>query len=64
MALKKNKEELTTMFDEYSTMIKKLLNDKEELTICLEEERQKYAREENLWKNIEQSYEHKIAIIV
>lgn len=28
VALKKNKEELTTMFEEYSTMIKKLLEDK------------------------------------
>lgn len=35
VALKKNKEELTDMFDEYSTMIKKLLEDKEKLTICL-----------------------------
>ncbi len=32
MALKKNKEELTLMFDEYSNMIKKLLEDKETLT--------------------------------
>ena len=31
-ALKKNKEEITLMFDEYSTMIKKLLEDKEKLT--------------------------------
>ena len=36
VALKKNKEELTDMFDEYSTMIKKLLEDKEELTVHLE----------------------------
>ena len=36
VALKKNKEELTAMFDEYSTMIKKLLEDKEELTVHLE----------------------------
>ena len=35
-ALKKNKEELTLMFDEYSTMIKKLLEDKETLTTQIE----------------------------
>lgn len=56
VALKKNKEELTAMFDEYSTMIKKLLEDKEELTICLEEEKKKYARDEKMWNNIEESY--------
>lgn len=56
VALKKNKEELTAMFDEYSTMIKKLLEDKEELTICLEEEKQKYSRDEKMWNNIEESY--------
>lgn len=32
VALKKNKQELTAMFDEYSNMIKKLLEDKEQLT--------------------------------
>ena len=36
VALKKNKEELTLMFDEYSSMIRKLLDDKESLTNRLE----------------------------
>ena len=35
VALKRNKEELTMMFDEYSSMIKKLLEDKEQLTAKL-----------------------------
>lgn len=37
-------------------MIRKLLEDKEELTIHLEKEKEKYAREEKMWKNIEDSY--------
>ena len=45
-------------------MIRKLLEDKEELTIHLEKEKEKYAREEKMWKNIEDSYQNKITIIV
>lgn len=43
VALKKNKEELTIMFDQYSNMIKKLLEDKETLTNQLEAAEEKYA---------------------
>ena len=43
VALKKNKEELTIMFDQYSNMIKKLLEDKEILTNQLEAAEEKYA---------------------
>ncbi len=46
MALKRNKEELTLMFDQYSSMIKKLLQDKEQLTGRLEESRSRLALEE------------------
>ena len=44
-ALKKNKEELTIMFEEYSGMIKKLLEDKEVLTGQVEHFREKAERE-------------------
>ena len=46
VALKKNKEELTLMFDEYSTMIKKLLKDKEKLTNQLEAAKQQCLSEQ------------------
>jgi uncharacterized membrane-anchored protein YhcB (DUF1043 family) len=46
VALKRNKEELTLMFDQYSSMIKKLLQDKEQLTGRLEESRSRLALEE------------------
>ena len=46
MALKRNKEELTLMFDEYSNMIKKLLEDKERLTAELEKSKLKLLEEE------------------
>ncbi len=44
-ALTKNKEELTLMFDEYSAMIKKLLEDKEKLTTQLEGYKNKLSAE-------------------
>ena len=52
------------MFDEYSGMIKKLLEDKESLTSRLESFEVKILNEERSKKNMEDQYENKIRIIV
>ena len=52
------------MFDEYSGMIKKLLEDKESLTSRLESFEVKILNEELSKKNMEDQYENKIRIIV
>lgn len=52
------------MFDEYSAMIKKLLEDKEQLTTQLQDYKQRLSHEENQLSHLESEYEHKINIIV
>ena len=51
------------MFDEYSAMIKKLLEDKEQLTTQLQDYKQRLSHEENQLSHLESEYEHKINII-
>jgi hypothetical protein len=64
VALKKNKEELTIMFDEYSAMIKKLLEDKETLTDQLQATRQKCATEQARAARLEEAHEEQVRAIV
>ena len=64
MALKRNKEQLTLMFDEYSNMIKKLLEDKERLTAELEKSKLKLLEEEHAKRTMQEQYQNKIRIIV
>jgi DNA anti-recombination protein RmuC len=52
------------MFDEYSNMIKKLLEDKEKLTSQLEKSRQRLFDEEESKRTMQREYENKIRIIV
>lgn len=52
------------MFDEYSNMIKKLLEDKEKLTSQLEKSRQRLFDEEESKRTMQKEYENKIRIIV
>lgn len=52
------------MFDEYSNMIKKLLEDKEKLTNQLEKCRQRLSDEEESKRTLQREYENKIRIIV
>lgn len=52
------------MFDEYSNMIKKLLEDKERLTTQLEKYKNQIIEEEQSKRSIEEEYENRIRIIV
>lgn len=64
VALKRNKEELTMMFDQYSSMIRKLLEDKEQLTVQLEECRRQSSQGEQEKAALQEEYENRIRIIV
>jgi chromosome segregation ATPase len=63
-ALQKNKAELTLMFDEYSTMIKKLLEDKERLTLQLEDYKGRCREEREARASSEAEHENRIRLIV
>lgn len=52
------------MFDEYSNMIRKLLEDKETLTNQLENMRGRVEKEQERTETVEREYENKIRIIV